>query len=40
MSTAKLKEALVSTAVVLATLYALNQVSFTRGLVQKALSGS
>lgn len=39
MSTAKVKDALVGAAVLLATIYALNQVSFTRGLVQKALSG-
>lgn len=39
MSTSKIKEALVSTAAVLATIYVLNQIAFTRGLVQKALAG-
>lgn len=37
-STAKIKEAVVTTAVVLAVIYALNQVSFSRGIVQKALA--
>lgn len=37
-STAKIKEAVVTTAVVLAVIYAMNQVSFTRSVVQKALS--
>lgn len=35
----KIKDALISTAVVLATIYALNQVGFTKGLVQRALAG-
>jgi hypothetical protein len=35
----KIKDALISTAVVLATVYALNQIAFTRGVVQKALAG-
>lgn len=35
----KIKDALVSTAAVLATIYVLNQLSVTRGLVQKALAG-
>ncbi|VTU20755.1 hypothetical protein SRS16CHR_02707 [Variovorax sp. SRS16] len=35
----KIKDALISTAAVLATIYVLNQVSITRGLVQKALAG-
>lgn len=39
-STAKIKEAVITTAVVLATIYALNQISFSRGLVQKALTGA
>lgn len=39
MSTAKIKEALITTAVVLATVYALNQIPFTRPVVQKALAG-
>lgn len=39
MSTARIKDALVSTAVVLATIYALNRVSFTRSIVQQALAG-
>lgn len=39
-STAKLKEAVITTAVVLATIYALNQISFSRSLVQKALTGA
>ena len=40
MSTAKIKDALIGATVLLATIYALNQVSFTRGLVQKALTGA
>ena len=40
MSTAKIKEALIGTAVMLACIYALNQVSFTRTFVQKALTGA
>lgn len=36
----KVKEALMTTAVVLVTIYALNKVSFTKGIVQKALSGA
>ena len=39
MSTAKIKEALFTTAAVLAVIYGLNQISVTRGLVQKALQG-
>lgn len=39
MSTAKIKEALITTAVVLGTIYALNQVPFTRPIVQRALAG-
>lgn len=35
--TSKLKEALLTTAVVLATVYVLNKVTFTRGIVQEAL---
>lgn len=38
MNIGKIKEALVTTAVVLATIYALNQVSLTRNVVQKALA--
>lgn len=36
-STSKIKEAVVTTAVVLAVIYAMNRVSFTRGIVQTAL---
>ena len=39
-STAKIKEAVITTAVVLATIYALNQISFSRAVVQKALTGA
>lgn len=39
-STEKIKSAIVTTAVVLATVYALNQLSFSRALVQKALTGA
>lgn len=39
MTAAKIKDALMTTAVVLAVVYGLNQVSMTRGLVQKALQG-
>lgn len=35
--TSKLKEALLTTGVVLATVYVLNKVSFTRNIVQEAL---
>jgi hypothetical protein len=35
----KIKDALISTAAVLATIYVLNQISVTRGLVQRALAG-
>lgn len=35
----KIKNALMTTAVVLGTLYVLNQISATRGLVQKAING-
>jgi len=34
----KLKDALMTTAVVLATIYVLNKVSFTRNVVQTALA--
>lgn len=37
---ANIKNALMTTAAVLATLYVLNQVSFTRGIVQKAITGA
>lgn len=36
---AKIKNAVMTTALVLATIYALNQVSATKGLVQRALNG-
>jgi hypothetical protein len=36
----KVKEALMTTAVVLATVYVLNKVSFTKKLVQTALTGA
>lgn len=36
---AKIKDALITTAVVLGTIYVLNQVSVTKGIVQKALIG-
>lgn len=36
---AQLKNAAITTAIVLATIYALRQVSMTRGLVDKALQG-
>ncbi len=39
MSAAKVKDALMTTAVVLGVIYALNQVSVTKGLVQRALAG-
>ncbi len=39
MSTAKIKDALMTTAVVLGVVFALNQVPFTRPIVQKALGG-
>ena len=39
-STEKLKSAVITTAVVLATIYALNQISFSRAVVQKALTGA
>ena len=39
MNLSKVKEAVVTTALVLAVVYALNQVSATRGVVQKALNG-
>jgi hypothetical protein len=35
----KIKDALVSTAIVLATIYALNRVAATRKIVQTALAG-
>ena len=35
----KIKDALISTAAVLATIYVLNQISITKSLVQKALVG-
>lgn len=39
MNAAKIKDALMTTAVVLGVIYAMNQVPATRGLVQKALAG-
>ena len=39
MSAEKIKDALMTTAVVLGVIYGLNQISVTRGLVQKALQG-
>lgn len=39
MNAAKIKDALMTTAVVLGVIYALNQVQATRGVVQKALAG-
>lgn len=36
---AQLKNAAITTAIVLATIYALRQVSVTRGVVDKALNG-
>ena len=39
MNAAKIKDALMTTAVVLGVIYALNQVSATRTVVQKALVG-
>lgn len=39
MSAAKIKDALMTTAVVLSVVFALNQIPVTRGLVQKALQG-
>lgn len=39
MSAAKIKDALMTTAVVLGVIFALNQVAMTRGVVQKALNG-
>jgi hypothetical protein len=39
MSAAKIKDALMTTAVVLGVIFALNQVPVTRGVVQKALQG-
>lgn len=36
---AKIKDAVITTAVVLATIWALNQVSMTRNLVQRAIAG-
>lgn len=39
MNAAKIKDALMTTAVVLGVIYALNQVQMTRGVVQKALQG-
>lgn len=35
----KVKEALMTTAAVLATIYVLNKISFTKSLVQTALQG-
>ena len=35
----KIKDVLMTTAAVLATVYVLNQIAFTRNLVQKALAG-
>lgn len=39
MNASKIKDALMTTAVVLGVIYALNQVNATKGLVQKALQG-
>lgn len=39
MSAAKIKDALMTTAVVLGVIFALNQVAMTRSVVQKALNG-
>lgn len=39
MNAAKIKDALMTTAVVLGVIYALNQVPVTRNVVQKALVG-
>lgn len=39
MNAGKIKEAVFTTVAVLGVIYALNQVSMTRGLVQKALNG-
>lgn len=39
MNASKIKDALMTTAVVLAVIYGLNQVTMTRGIVQKALQG-
>lgn len=39
-NTEKIKSAVVTTLVVLATIYAMNQLSFTKSLVQKALMGA
>jgi hypothetical protein len=39
MNVAMLKNAAITTAIVLATIYALRQVSATKGLVDKALMG-
>lgn len=36
----QIKNAVITTAVTLAVIFALNQISFTRPLVQKALSGA
>lgn len=39
MNASKIKDALITTAVVLGVIYALNQVPFTKPVVQKALLG-
>jgi len=39
MNASKIKDALMTTAVVLGVIYALNQVSVTKSFVQKALVG-
>lgn len=39
MNAGKIKDAVMTTVVVLGVTYAMNQVSMTRGLVQKALNG-
>lgn len=39
MNAAKIKDALMTTAVVLGVIYGLNQISVTRPFVQKALAG-
>ena len=38
-STEKIKSAVITTVVVLATIYAMNQLSFSKVIVQKALNG-
>ena len=38
-STEKIKSAVVTTVVVLAVIYSMNQLSFSKSIVQKALNG-